>query len=167
MAVNTLRTDGEIRFTTSPRSVGRRNLRCRHLRGRDCFSANYGSCWPRGPKPASTSLLEWAFSLEQEWNKEPVGGGRWAALAAHLLGKVSLGQPALACQLVLGYPQPAQQLSDCIPVELGPGDGCASHLPGIAGRARRGTCCLLPEPPLLDSCVWDGLGLARHHLDSS
>ena len=49
--MNTLRTDGEIRFTTSPRSVGRRNLRCRHLRGRDCFSANYGSCWPRGRSP--------------------------------------------------------------------------------------------------------------------
>ena len=32
------------------------------------------------PKPASTSLFEWALALEQEQEKELVGAGRWAGM---------------------------------------------------------------------------------------
>ena len=35
-----------------------------------------GSRRSRKPKPASTSLFEWAFSLEREHEQEPVGAGR-------------------------------------------------------------------------------------------
>ena len=57
MAVNTLRAAGVIRLITSPRSVGRRNLRCRRLRGLSCSSAALPCRWWTG-----------YASFERAWN---------------------------------------------------------------------------------------------------
>ena len=48
----------------------------------------------RKPEPAAASLFDWALSLEQEREKEPVGAGRKAATHR---GRSSLRQRCLPC----------------------------------------------------------------------